>query len=274
VFGHTKGEIDNFCGEVGACGSSSGSGGTADNLNIGTTGCKAYVDSNYYIKYDCGYTAGTVKANADYATTAGSAGSVGGYTFNQNLRTSDTPNFISQELRWNGGTPYIDFSNDATSDNDARIILGSNGLLQIESANIQVGGNLFPSSDSGGLSTGYYLGTSSKRWRKVYSASGTIDTSDISYKKNINSLNYGIDEIMKMKPVSYYWKNDSTNEGKQIGFIAQDMIKVVPEVVDGEEGNYGLNYAHLIPVLTKAIQEQQLQINELKARIAELEAGN
>ncbi|MDP1695310.1 MAG: tail fiber domain-containing protein [archaeon] len=132
------------------------------------------------------------------------------------------------------------------------------------SGGIRISTNFLPNSN--GV---FELGSPSNRWSKVYAVQGIIDTSDIQYKKNINPLNYGIDEIMKMKPVTYYWKNDSTNEGKQIGFIAQEMVKIVPEVVDGEEGSYGLNYAHLIPVLVKAIQEQEIKINILKQIICE-----
>ncbi len=54
-----------------------------------------------------------------------------------------------------------------------------------------------------------------------------------------------------------------------MGFIAQELKKVVPNVVVGNEAteNLGVNYAELVPVLTKAIQEQQIQIRELKEEL-------
>ena len=58
---------------------------------------------------------------------------------------------------------------------------------------------------------------------------------------------------------------------EQIGFIAQEIEQIIPEVVSGEEGNKGLSYGHLTAVLTRAIQEQQAQIEQLEARLVALE---
>ena len=64
----------------------------------------------------------------------------------------------------------------------------------------------------------------------------------------------------------------------QVGFIAQDVRKIIPEVVFGKEGEMSSNetlsmsYGNLVPVLTKAIQEQQAQIEEIKAQNARLVA--
>ncbi len=78
--------------------------------------------------------------------------------------------------------------------------------------------------------------------------------------------------IEQLKPVYYVHKEEKTNK-KQIGFIAQDVKEVIPEVVDGVEGTYGLAYDRLVPVLVNAIKEQQKQIDDLKHQIAELKAG-
>jgi N-methylhydantoinase B/oxoprolinase/acetone carboxylase alpha subunit len=59
-----------------------------------------------------------------------------------------------------------------------------------------------------------------------------------------------------------------------VGFIAQEVQKLVPEVVTGKEGDLnkgeilGITYSNLVPVLTKAIQEQQKQIEDQNAKIA------
>jgi hypothetical protein len=56
------------------------------------------------------------------------------------------------------------------------------------------------------------------------------------------------------------------NDRKQIGFIAQEINKVLPEVVNTDaKGYYRVNYSMLIPVLTEAIKEQQATIDQLKA---------
>jgi hypothetical protein len=68
---------------------------------------------------------------------------------------------------------------------------------------------------------------------------------------------------MKLEPVSYTWK-DGSDRNRKIGLIAQDVDKVISEVVD--KGNdpsqtLGINYSELVPVLIKGMQEQQKQID-------------
>lgn len=122
------------------------------------------------------------------------------------------------------------------------------------------------------------LGTSSGRWTNVWASNGTINTSDAREKKNVKELDYGLETLMQMKPVSFEWKEDNANMGTKLGFVAQDLLELVPEVVVTEtpvenretgEITYveaermGVFYDDLIPVLTKAIQEQQGTIEEL-----------
>ncbi len=117
----------------------------------------------------------------------------------------------------------------------------------------------------------YDLGTSANRWGTVYAGTGTIQTSDIRLKENVRSLNYGLDEVMDLRPVSYTWKKDSTHK-INLGLIAQEVLKVVPEAVNvPKDGSYlGMNYSNLVPVLIKAVQEQQKLIDEQKKQIEEL----
>ena len=113
------------------------------------------------------------------------------------------------------------------------------------------------------------LGTSTFRWDDVYATSGIVNTSDIRLKKNIKGLRYGLDEIMKLEPISYQWKNSRDPSEVKIGFSAQQLRTVLPEVVkthefvypeENEPGvlqeneNLGVYYSDIIPVLTKAIQ--------------------
>ena len=80
-------------------------------------------------------------------------------------------------------------------------------------------------------------------------------------------LNYGLETILKLVPVDYLLKSNNLS---QIGFIAQDLKPIVPEAVNGTEGDIekgetlGITYTTLIPILTKAIQEQEKNIQELK----------
>lgn len=113
------------------------------------------------------------------------------------------------------------------------------------------------------------MGTSSKRWSVVYAANGTIQTSDVRLKKNILPLSYGLAEVMKLQPVSYDWKDDS---GHKIGLIAQEVKKVIPEVVVGDESKekLGMNYAELVPVLVNAIKEMKNELQQAKKEIEQL----
>lgn len=74
------------------------------------------------------------------------------------------------------------------------------------------------------------------------------------------------------EPVQYNWKNNPKND-LQIGFLAQDIQKLIPEaVVEPTNGDpMGMKYTELIPVLVKAIQEQQKKIEELEKMLKALQ---
>jgi len=110
------------------------------------------------------------------------------------------------------------------------------------------------------------LGYSTLRWDDIYATNGVIQTSDKRQKSNIESIGYGIDTVMKLKPVTYFWK-DKPERGRKVGLIAQDVLNLVPEIVDigeDEEHTLGINYAEITPILIKAVQEQQGDLESLK----------
>ncbi|MFT3746206.1 MAG: tail fiber domain-containing protein [Pyrinomonadaceae bacterium] len=116
------------------------------------------------------------------------------------------------------------------------------------------------------------LGAAANRWTAVFAVNGTIQTSDARLKKNIHSLNYGLGQLMKLRPVSFDWKDDSTAK-TNLGFLAQEVEKIIPEaVVKGDDQNHtrGMNYSELLPVIVRSVQEQQSQIAE-QARIIGLQ---
>jgi len=102
------------------------------------------------------------------------------------------------------------------------------------------------------------------------------NSSDIANKENIEPIKYGLETVMASKPVDFDWKSmrDENGKGKKdVGFIAQDMELLVPEVVTGEEGQKGISYGNLVAVAFKAIQEQNQLITQLTARITALESA-
>lgn len=95
-------------------------------------------------------------------------------------------------------------------------------------------------------------------------AAGFIYNSDKAFKENIEPLENSLDTILKLEGVKYTLKESGKSS---IGFIAQDVEKVIPEFVEGDEGFKGVNYGQMVAVLTEAMKEQQKQIQDLRAEI-------
>lgn len=108
-------------------------------------------------------------------------------------------------------------------------------------------------------------------------AAGVALTSDARLKRNINTTSYGLNTVMALRPVEYEKKNsiESNDYNRhEIGFIAQEVEKIIPSIVTkGADANKTLavSYTEIIPILTKAIQDQQKQIESLEARLKTLE---
>jgi len=107
--------------------------------------------------------------------------------------------------------------------------------------------------------------------RAVFStANGTLtnSSSDESLKENKEPIPYGLDSVLNLNPITFNWK-DKVNFGsqKEIGFIAQEVQKEVPEVVGSDsENKLTLEYAKLVPVLTKAIQDLEARVKSLEEK--------
>jgi hypothetical protein len=109
----------------------------------------------------------------------------------------------------------------------------------------------------------------------VYSSSGTLTNSspsDERLKEDITDFKYGLSEILQLRPVSYNWKNDKINQGKQFGFIAQEVKEIMPELIseftttDNEEEvvRLGLDKEGIYAALINAIKELKAEIEILK----------
>jgi hypothetical protein len=106
---------------------------------------------------------------------------------------------------------------------------------------------------------------------------GTILTSggsDIRLKKNIEPLTNSLDKVLQLQGVKYDWTEENKNERQAtIGLIAQEVEKVVPEVVveyDMYSDLKDIKYSHLTALLIEGMKEQQEQINSLKQTVQEL----
>ena len=94
-------------------------------------------------------------------------------------------------------------------------------------------------------------------------------SSDERFKKNINPIDSALNKILRLNGKTYEFRKDefkefNFDEGRKIGFIAQEVKEVLPEAVRLDSIYYSINYSEIIPVLVEAIKEQQTQIETLQ----------
>ena len=105
------------------------------------------------------------------------------------------------------------------------------------------------------------------------SADGTVQTSDRRFKKDIHTLEKALPEVLKMRGVTYYWKDQNKTQNRQIGLIAQEVEEIFPEFVHTDSnGNKAVNYAQMTAVLIEAVKELNAQVEQLKMENKDLEA--
>lgn len=96
-------------------------------------------------------------------------------------------------------------------------------------------------------------------------------SSDRTLKKNIEPVEDGLNLVSKLDPVFFDWK---ANDKPSIGFIAQDVLEVVPAAVEEtQDGTLAVDYGKLVAPLVAAVQEQQKQIEHLQAEVKELRSN-
>ena len=103
-------------------------------------------------------------------------------------------------------------------------------------------------------------------------------SSDISLKDNIRPIESAIFKVQQIRGVTFDWNEKSNKlqqeKGHDVGLIAQEVEKVLPEVVQiREDGIKAISYEKVVPLLVEAIKEQQVTIENLTKRIELLENG-
>jgi len=162
------------------------------------------------------------------------------------------------------GTPAIGrlVVRGSTNDGSTNIFVGrdSDG---VNMATIDTNGNLVMTASARFAA----IGSGASAGALHYTADGTLttNTSDVRLKENIVDLSNSLDKVLKLRSVNFTWKSDP-GLGMRVGFIAQEMEQIFPELVftNPVDGFMGIDYESLVPILTKAIQEQQVQIDALK----------
>jgi predicted nucleic acid-binding Zn-ribbon protein len=204
----------------------------------------------------------------------------GGTSYDQNLNTTDNVTFanltttgdvvITGNLAVLGNSTIFNTSTIVAEDKNILLANGAASAAVADGSGITI---------DGAQANIVYLNAGDK-WELNknlnvlgnISATGTITSpffyseSDLALKDDVQPISNALDKVLNLFGVSFKWKSNQT---KSIGVIAQDVEKVVPEIVSSSYGSKTVSYDSLIPLLIEAIKEQQTQINELKSKLNE-----
>lgn len=147
-------------------------------------------------------------------------------------------------------------------------IFGSNFVLQSQEqvVNSYYIGNPFP---AGGLLSRVFVAADGGAYFTGDVVSFAL--SDRKYKKNIKVIDNPLDKVLKIRGVSFDWKdNQNVYEGRDVGVIAQEVEKVLPEIVETRKAGKAVKYEKLTPLLIEAIKQQQSNIDDLKSQVQSL----
>jgi hypothetical protein len=198
---------------------------------------------------------------------------------------TNTNNTLTGNLNITGGqgaastSPYTSFSTLTFNDDFSNVARGPNKIITYGRGTTWVGGIGIHDATQA-----YYAGDT----HKFYKFDGTTATlnlslngsgnlvatgdvtaySDRRVKENIKSIDSSLEKVLKLTGVTYN-RTDLEDKSTKIGFIAQEVEKIVPEVVihDIETDRYSVSYGNVTALLVEAIKEQQTQIEELKTII-------
>jgi hypothetical protein len=195
------------------------------------------------------------------------------------IETYGDSEFFPSSTAGTSGTVSGLFTSTALTQNAGNVGIGTSSpqskLELTQSANTSEGGFRLSSTDgdsramfmntSGVLSfTGGDTGTINTA--TLNAAGAWTNASDRSYKENIVDLytKYTLENIMKIEPRYYSMKGSGQ---KQIGFIAQELKVILPEVVEGEDGSMGISYGNMVALLVEGVKELAKMVYSLGHRV-------
>jgi hypothetical protein len=199
--------------------------------------------------------------------TIATAGNVGIST-NTPTKTLDVNGDMN--IRGNGSLMLYCNDDEAIWYNGTYYSWGYGGTYNFFGDRIKIGGdgNVAPS-------TTYALYVTGNAY-----ATGNWSSSDLRFKKNINTIGNPLERMLKVRGASFEFRCDEFPDytfakGRQLGFIAQELEEVFPELVNTEtDGFKSVNYNGMIPVLLEAIKEQQKLMDRIKAENDQLKMQN
>ncbi len=207
----------------------------------------------------------------------GNSNVVIGYVAGMDMSTEKNVIIGANAGKWNtgGGNVFIGYySGENSSIRDRSNILAIDTRIGSNTSHIPL---IYGEFDNKGVAINS-TNLNGKTFWVNGSAGGTENwnaTSDKRLKTDITQIDNPLNKVLALQGVNFYWKDKKERGDKeQIGFIAQDVEKVLPEVVNKESKYYSMQYAPVTALLVEAIKEQQKQIENLTDRITELENQN
>jgi len=182
------------------------------------------------------------------------------------------------------GIAFTQTSTGATENASIKVIYHSDGKPDMSFSVRDAADALFIKSVTGDIGVGTTSPTVALEVNGEIKAPTITETSDARMKRNVAPIHNALELVTGLQGVSFDWNREAWphrvfEAGRQIGLIAQEVERVVPEVVHQDnDGYYSVAYSKLVPLLIEAIKEQQELIEAQNrnmtaqdARIAELE---
>jgi len=206
---------------------------------------------------------GTTSASFDIRGFATSDAGIGQITF---FNASNLISLINVARRGANNSGTLDFYTSNAGSIAERMRITSDGNVGI--------GTGSPAVQLHTTSNVRFAGLASITDLRTDADGDLFNGSDFNLKNSIDTINFGLSDVLKLKPVSFNWNDDgrNINDYKSMGFIAQDVMNVIPNAASTMgDGDMQVDYNAIVATLTKAIQEQQALIKALEQRILTLE---
>jgi hypothetical protein len=266
----------------------SGSGLDADKLDGQHASAFAAASHTHsYLPLSGGTVTGNLTVNGDVITDEIRARTGQDLTITcgevSSVLTDATNNDEVIRLAGEGGVKVYASSDNLTSGlNRVTTLIDTSGNMSL-SGNLYTPGNIYHVGD-----TNTYIGFhAADQWRVVtggaerlevnntnVTISNTlVESSDARLKENVRPIEDALSKVTSLQGVHY--NKIETPELEEIGFIAQEVEEVVPEIVttdDTEEGMKAVSYARTVALLVEAIKEQQKQIDDLKSELEQIKS--
>ena len=190
-----------------------------------------------------------------------------------------------------GAIKRADSNWDAVTAKDVNI-LGKNNVIQgaLDVDTLAIFGSNFKLTSEEQVQNAYYIGnpflsgTSDAALARLFVAAdgGAYFTGDVisfalsdkRHKGSVATIENPLDKIAKIRGITFEWKDSQkVYSGKDVGVIAQEIEKVLPEVVEDRVIGKGVKYEKITPLLIEGIKAQQELIDSLTERVADLESA-